>query len=181
MAKKSATGLIMRELVHTRDISLKTYDLGDQMILVEGHLLDNRLREREGENDQIPRVIHNMIVRLKVKGPELIILEAEAEMPHVPMEECRVVMPWIKKLEGMSVVAGFTMKMKDMFGDVKGCNHLTSLIIAMGPEAVQGYLSAYRGRGSANRSTGEEAYKKIINTCYLWREDGPLVSALKKG
>jgi hypothetical protein len=171
----------MKELVHTRDMALKTYDLGDHTILIEGRLLDNRLRTREGEDDQTHRVIHDMIIRLKVKGPEMIIEEAEAEMPHVPMEECKVVLPWLKKLEGLSIVAGFTVRMKDMFGDIKGCNHLTSLLIAMAPEAVQGYLSAYRGQGGSNESSRKDAYKKIINTCYLWREDGPLVNALKKG
>lgn len=170
----------MKELAHTRDISLRTYDLGDRVILVEGRLLDNRLRPREEEGPQTPLVIHDMILRIKVKGPEMIITGVEAEMPHVPMDDCRVVLPWLKKLEGTSIVAGFTVRMKDMFGDVKGCNHLTSLLIAMGPEAVQGYLAAYRGRSGASRGPGgEEAYKKMINTCYLWREDGPLVAGLK--
>lgn len=170
----------MKELVHTRDISLKTYDLGNQIILVEGRLLDNRFRSREGAELQSPKIIHEMVIRLKIKGPELTIEEAEAEMPHVPMEECRVVLPWLKKLEGMSVVAGFTMRMKDMFGDVKGCNHLTSLLIAMGPEAVQGYLAAYRSRDSSRTRSNEESYKKVINTCFLWREDGPLIGSFRE-
>ena len=178
-APKNQQRSIMKELVHTRDITLRTYDLGEQTILVEGRLLDNRHRAREGKDHQSPRVIHDMIIRLKVKGPEMIIEEAEAEMPHAPMEECKVVLPWLKKIEGLSIVAGFTVRMKDMFGDIKGCNHLTSLLIAMGPEAVQGYLSAYRGSGGSNQGSSQDAYKKIINTCYLWREDGPLASALK--
>ena len=168
----------MKELVHSRDISLRTYELGNQVILFEGRLLDNRLRSREGEDLQTPKVIHEMVIRIKIKGPEMVIAEVKAEMPHVPMEECRVVLPWLKKLEGMSVVAGFTLRMKEMFGDVKGCNPLTSLLLAMGPEAVQGYLAAYRGRGASGTGSGEESYKKVINTCYLWREDGPLVRGL---
>jgi len=39
--------------------------------------------------------------------------------------------------------SSFTMKVKRVIGGKNGCAHLTSLIIAMGESAVQGYWSAY--------------------------------------
>jgi hypothetical protein len=120
-----------------------------------------------------------MVIRLKVKGPRMVIEQAEAAMPHHPREECLVVVPWISSLEGLTITQGFSMKVKKAVGGTKGCAHLTSLVTTMGPSAVQGYWAAY-GVESARRSLQEETTRNVINTCYLWREDGPLVKALGK-
>ena len=170
----------MKELVQNRDLSIRTYDLGDHRILIEGFLTDHRYRPRGDEgSEEAGRLVHDMIVRLRVRGPSLLIEEATAEMPHHPREECPEVLPWIRRLEGMMIATGFTMKVKEIIGETKGCSHLTSLVIAMGPAAVQGYWAAY-GVESSRMSLGEEAVRKVINTCYLWREDGPLVERLRR-
>jgi hypothetical protein len=169
----------MKELVHHREYSIRTYDLGDQRILVEGSLIDHRYRSKHHEPRETPRLVHDMIVRLQIKGPEMRIDKAEAAMPHHPREECTVVLPWIRNLEGLKITTGFTLKVKEIIGDTKGCAHLTSLVIAMGPCAVQGYWAAY-GVDSAKRSPREDAIKKIINTCYVWRGDGPLTRKIRE-
>jgi hypothetical protein len=167
----------MKEIVHNRDLSIRTYDCGDQVILIEGRLIDHRYRWDKRGGSNTPRPVHDMVVRLKVRGPEMIIEEAEAQMPLHPREGCEEVIPWIKKLEGMKIATGFTLKVKELIGDTKGCAHLTSLVIAMGPAAVQGYWAAY-GIDSSRLSLNKEAIRKVVNTCYLWRGDGPLVKKL---
>jgi hypothetical protein len=169
----------MKELVHNREYSIRTYDQGDHCILIEGRLKDHRYRPRQDESAEVPKLVHDMVVRLKVRGPEMLIEEADAEMPHHPRKECSVVIPWIRNLEGLRIAAGFTMKVKEIIGDTKGCAHLTSLVITMGPSAVQGYWAAY-GVESEKIRLSEEAIKKVINTCYLWREDGPLIRSLRR-
>jgi hypothetical protein len=169
----------MKELVHSREISIRAFDLGDHSILVEGSLIDHRYRPWPDEASEMPKLVHHMMIRLKVKGPRMFIEQAEATMPHHPREECPVVLPWIKDLEGLSITQGFTMKVKKAIGGTRGCAHLTSLVTAMGPAAVQGYWSAY-GVERERRSLDDEAARNIINTCYLWREDGPLVKGLQE-
>ena len=100
-------------------------------------------------------------------------------MPHHPREECTEVLPWIRNLEGVRIAKGFTSKVKEIIGNTKGCAHLASLVISMGPSAVQGYWAAY-GVERDEISIEDEAVRKVINTCYVWREDGPLVSGLRK-
>jgi len=168
----------MKELVHDRELSIRTYDLGEQCILVEGWLTDHRHRPRRDEPTEVPMVVHDMTARLRVRGPEMLIEEAEAEMPYHPREACTAVLPWIRNLEGLRIARGFTMKVKEIIGNTRGCAHLTSLIIAMGPSAVQGYWAAY-GPERSRMSASEEAVRKVINTCYVWREDGPLVTSLQ--
>jgi len=168
----------MKKLVHTREISIQTSDLGDHSILVEGRLLDHRYRP-EQERAEAPELVHHMVIRLKVKGPGMLIEQAEATMPHHPREECPEVLPMIRSLEGLEIAPGYSMKVKRAIGGVKGCAHLTSLVIAMGESAVQGYWAAYEAE---RRRSGlrEQTIRKFINTCHLWKEDGPIVRGLRE-
>ena len=58
----------MKELVHNREISIRTYDLGENLILVEGKLIDHRYRPRDDEVFEGGKCLHDMIVRLQVRG-----------------------------------------------------------------------------------------------------------------
>jgi hypothetical protein len=120
-----------------------------------------------------------MVVRLKVKGPAMLIEESEATMPHHPRAECPEMLPSIRNLEGLKIASGYTMRIKKAIGGTKGCAHLTGLIIAMGESAVQGYWAAYEAE---RKKTGlcEDTIKKFINTCHLWKEDGPIVKGLRE-
>ena len=169
----------MKKLVHIREISMKTSDLGDHTIQVEGNLIDHRYRPNPGAPSDEAELVHHMLIRLKIKGPTMFIEQAEATMPHHPRQECPVVLPWIRKLEGLRIAPGFTMKVKRVIGGKNGCAHLTSLIIAMGESAVQGYWAAYGVEKGKERGR-EQDLKKFINTCYLWREDGPIVKEFRE-
>jgi hypothetical protein len=169
----------MKKLVHNREISIRTSDLGSHTILVEGSLIDHRYRPMQNEGLEEPELVHHMVIRLKVKGPGMLIEQAEATMPHHPREECPEMLPWVRNLEGLQIAPGYSMKVKKTIGGTKGCAHLTSLVIAMGESAVQGYWAAYE----AERKRGglrEQTIKKFINTCHLWKEDGPIVKGLRE-
>ena len=158
---------------------MRTCDLGNHSILVEGSLVDRRYGPRQKDPSGESELVHHMVVRLTVKGPGMVIERAEAEMPHHPREECPEVLPRIRDLEGLEIAAGYSMKVKKAIGRVKGCAHLTSLVIAMGESAVQGYWAAYLEK---KRSAGlrEDTIKRFINTCHLWKEDGPIVRVLRE-
>ena len=169
----------MKRLVHTRKISMRTSDLGDHTIEVEGDLVDHRYQPGHHVSSEESELVHHMVIRLKVKGPAMFIEQAEATMPYHPRQDCTVVLPWIRKLEGVRIAPGFTMKVKRLIGGKNGCAHLTSLVIAMGESAIQGYLSAYRGEKVGERNLVQEL-KQLTNTCYLWREDGPIVKEIRE-
>src|SRR4030043_1832075 len=117
----------MNKLVHTREISMRTSDLGDHTILVEGSLIDHRYRPMKNEGSEESELVHHMVMRLKVKGPGMLIEQAEATMPHHPREECPEVLPWIRNLEGLRIAPGYSMKVKRVIGGTRGCAHLTSV------------------------------------------------------
>jgi hypothetical protein len=169
----------MEKIVHNREILIRTSDLGEHTILVEGSLIDHRYQPMQKEESEESELVHHMVVRLKVRGPSMLIEQAEAAMPHHPRPECPEMLPSIRNLEGFEIAPGYTMKVKKAIGGAKGCAHLTSLIIAMGESAVQGYWAAYEAE---RKRTGlrEQTIKKFINTCHLWKEDGPIVRGLRE-
>ena len=167
----------MEKLVHTREISMRTFDLGDHRILVEGTLVDHGYEQGRDEASKRADLIHHMVIRLKVRGPGMLIEQAEATMPHHPREECPEVLPSFRNLAGIEIAPGYSMKVKRAIGGVKGCAHLTSLVIAMGESAVQGYWATYEKGRTGLR---EKTIKKFINTCHLWREDGPIIKRLRE-
>ena len=159
--------------VHTRKVEINAFDVGDHQVLVEGELLDTR---PVGS-------IHHLFARIRVQGPDLTITHVDAEMKRIPREGCPEALPAVQKLSGLRIISGYTQRVKDLIGDVKGCSHLTSLFLTMGPVAVQGYFAAY-GRKEATRTPDNPAFARVLNSCHVWREDGPyvrsLMSALKK-
>ncbi len=163
--------------VHSRNMEIQTLDLGDHRILVEGKLKDTRISQSpSGAPAQDPAVVHSLIARLWVQGPDLTITAAEAEMPTIPREMCPQALPAVQGLVGLRVITGFKQKVKNLIGDVKGCSHLTQLFLTLGPAAVQGYFAAY-GRASAN-PLDHPALSRVIDSCHLWRKDGPYVKSL---
>ncbi len=169
----------MKKLVNTREISIRTSDLGNHLILVEGSLIDYRYRPRQNGASEESELIHHMVIRLKVKGPAMLIEQVEVTMPHHPREECpEVLLSWIRNLEGLEIARGYSMKVKKVIGGIRGCAHLTSLVIEMGESAVLGYWGAYEAE-RGGKDLREQTIKKFINTCHLWKEDGPIVKGLR--
>jgi hypothetical protein len=164
--------------IHTRKIEANSYDLGGQKLLVEGRLRDTRIAPVQiGEEEGKPIVVHNIVARIWVQGPDLTITAAEAEMEKVPREICPDILPGVQKLSGLRIFTGFTQKVKVMFGGVRGCVHLTTLFLALGSEAVQGYFAAY-GRKPGIRSLSNPVYARVVDSCHVWRRDGELVKSV---
>jgi len=167
-----------RKLVHTRKIEIQAYDLGEHRVLIEGKLVDTRPSQLSaGESRSEPALIHDLIARIWVQGPDLTISAAEAEMDQIPREMCPEVLPGVQKLVGLKIVSGFTQKVKNLIGDVKGCSHLTNLFLTLGPVAVQGYWAAY-GRRAGARSLDNPAFARVLDSCHVWRRDGPYVRSV---
>ena len=158
---------------------MQTFDWGRHSILVEGRLIDRRYLPEQTETSEESRLLHHMVIQLKVKGPQMVIEEAVAKMPDHPRKECPEMLPWIRKLEGLEIAPGYSVKVKKAIGGAKGCAHLTSLVIAMGESAVQGYWAAY-GIGRGKLDLREETIRRFINTCHLWKEEGPILKGLRE-
>jgi hypothetical protein len=78
----------------------------------------------------------------------------------------------------MRIQSGFTTLLKKTIGGRSGCAHITSLLIAMSSAAVQGYYSHIASTPSyeTNREDRLRLLSFIVDTCHVWRKDGPHLS-----
>ncbi len=167
---------IKGEKVHARRILIESWT-APQGIIVEGRLHDERLCATftlTGAR-RPPGTVHDMILRLHVTGPPLRVAAAEAEMPGVPYAKCREILEGVQKVVGMPIVAGFTEKAKRRLGGVNGCAHLTTLLLAMAPAAVQGFWAVRAARPVPVTTEAAVLGRYLIDTCHVWRRDGDRV------
>ncbi len=168
--------------VHTRNIHVATYVSESDAIIVEGRLTDNRLMDSYRTAGAVipPGTVHNMVIRLKIKGPRLKIEDVDVEMPTVPHEDCTQTRRSLEPVIGMEIVSGFTLKVKSLVGGAKGCAHLVALLTAMASAAVQGAYSAATREPIDNLDFKHQTLDRIKDTCYVWRSDGPALMKYKQ-
>ena len=161
------------EKVHTRSIRIESYSVDEDRVILEGTLEDTRFRPiyTIAKQRREAGKVHGMVVRLLLGGMPTVILDAEAEMPTVPMEGCRQAIDSVKELIGLPVVYGFSKAVKDRLDGPAGCSHLTSLILTMGSAAVQG-TAANRGKSPLPPEAREAMLEYVKDSCCVWRGDG---------
>ena len=173
-----------KTLIHERDAFIKIFEIGENRILIEGVLTDERFYQSiiYARQELItPGVVHRIIVRMTLLLPRLIIESAEAEMPTVPTDICKEVKEVVNKLVGLRLTRGFKDKVSDLLGGKNGCIHMNNLILFMSTAAIQGsytYYNRVREDGEVKHPDFDSSL--IINSCHLWREEGPFAPRLEE-
>jgi len=166
------------EKYHTRTIEVSTYEYDESRLVVAGSLTDYRWKEYHlatGERKS-PGILHQMIIHLLLNKNSLEIEDLHVEMPGVPREECLETRGSLDSVKGTRIVSGFTAKVRSLAGSGRGCSHLVSLLTAMGSSAIQGF-AAYRLQKS--QSLAAYMTKVLVNSCWTWRANGPMIRLLK--
>ena len=168
--------------LHTRNIEITTYDYDGQRIIVEGFLKDDRFHEsRLVTGEKFPSgVIHHMSIRLLVNCSNLVIEDIDVDMISVPREVCRETLECLAPIKGLIITRGFTAKVKKLAGGKKGCTHLVELLLVMASAAIQGFAAYQAQNPDLDRNHLDMMALYLVNTCHVWRDDGPLIHLLKK-
>ncbi len=170
---------LIKEPIHSRSITVKTYRVDDNAMVVEGRLRDDRLTETfsmtKGEVMPVG-VIHDMIIRLLIRDEGgMNIDKVEVELHHVPRHDCLMVHDSLDGLVGMKIAPGFTGIVKNRFGGPNGCAHLNSLLLSMASAAVQGWWTNKAGSPEALKKASVKLDRRfLIDTCIIWKKDGKL-------
>ena len=52
-----------------------------------------------------------MVIRIQIRGPQLVIEDIEVEMPTIPYDECIETLKSLQPIKGIPIVSGFNAKM----------------------------------------------------------------------
>lgn len=180
-------------LVHDRTYSVRAYRKSPKELLIRGQIRDQKPPGVYIDHDTEPLTVHHMVVDIEVQFPELLITNAAVVMETHPHTSCTTITEHYEKLVGMSIARGFSRQIRELFGGPRGCTHTTALLQAMAPVAVQsiwGMESFEPEEGTPVRTplpsnpTDEQIRERFafnINTCHVWREDGPTIEGIKNG
>lgn len=174
--------------IHQRSYETEAFDEGDGRMRVRGRLTDNKpqgLCLADG-NDL---VIHDMRIDLLVDPQTFTIVAVENEMMVRAYSNCEAILPNYQALVGVSITRGYSSRVKKLFGGPNGCSHMSALLQAMGPVAVQAtwsFLSLHESLESRlNRSDDpedrERKLRMMVNSCHVWQEEGEHVEIIRKG
>ncbi len=169
------------ERLHNRNINISTYAHQEDGILLEGRLTDERFHTTYnflGE-ERPAGIVHDMVIRLLVRGPRLTIEAVTADMRTVPNPECRDAATSLRPLIGESITTGFTAKVHRLVGGARGCAHLVALSRAMASAAIQGAWVAIARQPRMEARHAKRGLRSVLGTCHLWRADGPLAKKVQ--
>src|SRR3954467_4451752 len=167
--------------LHERIYRVKAYRNEDGTVLLRGAVRDQKPANLFFPQDDGPLTVHHMVVDLVMDPTTFEITSARTVMEPHPHEICRVVEPHYDKLVGLSIARGFSAKVRELFGGPRGCTHITALLLAMAPVAVQSMFSMQSSEATSQpvdgprRMTDEHRKRALaynLNTCHVWAEDG---------
>ncbi len=175
--------------IHNRTYQTEAFAEDDGRLRVVGRLTDVKPIGL-GPDDGEPMVIHDMALELLVELPSFTIVDVTSEMFTHPYDLCTAILPDYRQLVGLSVARGFTHEVRRLFGGPSGCSHLTALLQAMAPVAVQASwamfnletpLAEQAAGPSADDPDRERRLRLNTNTCHVWREGGEHLTAVMTG
>ncbi|MBI2867185.1 MAG: DUF2889 domain-containing protein [Chloroflexi bacterium] len=182
-----------RKLIHTRVITVHAYDEGDGAITLEGKLEDTQpldsgyFKMVRPHDTRAPGVIHTMAARLKVDIATTQITHVESRSVDFPYTSCPAILPNLQALIGVSVTKGFNRTFREKVGGPLGCAHMNTLIqtMAVARHTATGYFATPPPQpGEAvdpSKPTSESYRRPPVDSCHLWRKDGPLTTARDEG
>jgi len=165
--------------IHTRYIEISTYEYDEKHIVVEGILKDELLIPvYASDKEKQPYSPHHMIIQLLIECPSLVIENINVEMPTIPYDWCIETADSLDPIKGLKIEPGFTSKVKKILREGKRCIHLTTLMFAIVPTVMQGYWTYSARKPSSTDIPPEINDHYLIDTCWVWRKDGPRVKML---
>jgi hypothetical protein len=128
-----------REPLHRRSIEIRGYRRDDGLFDIEGRLCDTKdvdFKLAAGMR-AAGEPIHEMWLRITVDR-NLVIVDAEASTDAMPYAgDCDAIEPAYRQLIGLAIRPGYTQKLKELFGGIRGCTHITELAGSLGTAAFQ--------------------------------------------
>lgn len=170
--------VVKREVFHTRRIEVAGYKRSDGLWDIEAWLQDTKGYDFDNFNRGKVRTgdpLHQMRLRLTLNDA-MVIQDAAAVTNASPYAVCHEITDnYFQQLIGLEIKAGFTKQVKILFGGVKGCTHITDLLVPMATVAYQTIVNA-----KLRQQPDSPVLARLVNSCYAFKDDGLVVTHYKK-
>lgn len=151
-----------RQRVHVRRIEAEGFKREDGLYELDASLVDVKDLDYPIATGVRPAGVPVHLMRVRVTfDAAFTILAAEACSDHVPYPDyCDTIGPAYDGLVGLNLVRGFRRTVGEMFADVRGCTHLTELLLSLPTAAIQTVATFYRD----NAETVEKPFQ--LDRCH---------------
>lgn len=132
-----------RTRMHVRRVELAGFKRGDGLWDIEANIVDLKDHDYALSSGMRPRgdPVHDMSVRVTIDR-KMNILDAVACSDATPYPGmCDSIAPQYRQLIGLNLFHGFRKAVKDLFGGVHGCSHLSELLMHLPTAALQTFAS----------------------------------------
>lgn len=151
-----------RTRIHTRRIEIQGFMRDDGLLDLDARITDLKDVDYPIASG-IRRVgdpVHDLLVRVTI-DPNFFIVDVEAVSDWVPYPGgCDTIGPAYRQLIGLNLVRGFRRTVGEMFADVRGCSHLTELLLSLPTAAIQTFATFRRD----NEDNGEKPFQ--LDRCH---------------
>lgn len=134
---------VQRRQLHQRDFQLTGWKREDGLWDLEGRLTDRKTHDYTlGPGvRQAGEAVHDMWIRLAIDN-QFNVVAVEAHSQAVPYPgACEAIVPSYQQLVGLNLMQDFRRQVQALFGSVKGCSHLTELLMVLPAVAFQTFAS----------------------------------------
>jgi len=162
-----------RSPIHTRSIRVQSYGREDGLWDLEAELIDYKGYDFTKSENQVVKAgqyIHHMHLRITIDDTYTIVA-AQAAYDAAPYDRhCTSIDGAYAGLVGMNLLKGFRHQVKDRFGGIEGCTHMTELSLVLPTAAVQ----TMAGRRREQRAVSDKRPFQL-DGCHALRTDGEVV------
>ncbi len=166
-----------RNRIHDREIRCRGFRREDGLWDIEATLEDTKTysfanHDRGAINAGDP--IHRMAIRLTVDD-DMVVHKAEAATDAGPFSICGNITPVFSELTGLTIGPGWRKAVSERMAGVRGCTHLTELLL--GPVTTTAFqtVAASRARRHGNDEASVGRKPPLIDTCHAFAATGPVV------
>lgn len=151
-----------RTRVHTRRIEIQGFMRDDGLLDLDARITDLKDVDYPIASGvrRVGDPVHDLLVRVTI-DPGFFIVDVEAVSDWVPYPGgCDTIGPAYRQLIGLNLVRGFRRTVGEMFADVRGCSHLTELLLSLPTAAIQTFATFRRD----NEDDGEKPFQ--LDRCH---------------
>jgi hypothetical protein len=162
---------VEREHTHTRRVRYEGYKRADGLWDIEAHLTDVKNHDYPFKTGvrRAGQPVHDMWLRVTIDR-HLTILDALALSDAVPYPGgCETITPAYRKLIGLNLARDFRKNVRQAFGGVKGCTHLTEMLGGLPTAAIQ----TFAGEVKEEREDGKKPFQ--LDQCHALDTSGETV------